>query len=196
MAGVRITVGQKEMGTPWVVKGMLGQALHGDGNDAPGGKWSGWGTIYLSSMRMVFVPTSSSFPTITAFDMPLAYIHDERFNQPIFGCNNLSGKVFPVVDDSRRPLYSVHNFKVLFKEGGVGTFIPMFFRVLCSVRPPPVGRRGSELNSNGSSTPTSQPPVEQMIRSAYIDPNDPTKLYLQQPTWRSARQDRMYAVPN
>ena len=28
---------------------------------------------------------------LVAFELPLAYIHSDKFNQPIFGANNLSG---------------------------------------------------------------------------------------------------------
>ena len=29
---------------------------------------------------------------LAAFDLPLPFIKADKFNQPIFGCNNLSGK--------------------------------------------------------------------------------------------------------
>lgn len=160
-----------------------------------GGKWSARGTLYLTSIRMVFVAKSPS-PPVLAFDIPLLFVSEEAFNQPIFACNNLSGKVHPV--DSRLQGQGPHNFKVLFKEGGVGTFVPVFFNLLRSLRAlaaPPAspaaaplpttgGGGGSELPDGAGGAdpmPSQQPPVEDMIRHAYIDPNDPTKLYLQQP---------------
>ncbi|GMP73058.1 hypothetical protein CsSME_00030913 [Camellia sinensis var. sinensis] len=57
------------------------------------------------------------------------HIHDEKFNQPLFLCNNISGLVEP-----HRALYSTHAFKILFKEGGCGTFVPLFFNLIKSVR--------------------------------------------------------------
>ena len=30
---------------------------------------------------------------LAAFELPLVYIKDDKFNQPIFGCNNLAGLV-------------------------------------------------------------------------------------------------------
>lgn len=30
---------------------------------------------------------------LVAFELPLAYIRKDKFNQPIFACNNLSGKL-------------------------------------------------------------------------------------------------------
>ena len=32
-----------------------------------------------------------------AFELPLAYLRGDKFNQPIFGCNNLSGECWPAV---------------------------------------------------------------------------------------------------
>jgi len=29
---------------------------------------------------------------LVAFELPLAYVYSDKFNQPIFGANNLSGK--------------------------------------------------------------------------------------------------------
>eukprot|EP00246_Nothoceros_aenigmaticus_P010835 TRINITY_DN2772_c0_g1_i1.p1 TRINITY_DN2772_c0_g1~~TRINITY_DN2772_c0_g1_i1.p1 ORF type:complete len:201 (+),score=26.39 TRINITY_DN2772_c0_g1_i1:121-723(+) len=146
--------------------------------DAPGGRLSRRGTIYLSTIRLVFVANTSA-GHIHAFDMPLLNIHEESFNQPIFFCNNLSGKVHPIIPESaNRALYAPHSFKINFKEGGAGTFIPLFFNLLKSLR--------QEASSSPSAPPadpipTTQPPVDEMIRHAYIDPNDPTRLYLQQP---------------
>lgn len=30
---------------------------------------------------------------LVAFELPLPYIYNDKFNQPIFGANNLSGKL-------------------------------------------------------------------------------------------------------
>ncbi|KAI7999717.1 hypothetical protein LOK49_LG09G01620 [Camellia lanceoleosa] len=61
---------------------------------------------------MVFV-ANKHVGNFIAFDMPLLHIHDEKFNQPIFLCNNISGLVEPVIpDDQHRALYSTHAFKI------------------------------------------------------------------------------------
>ncbi|EFJ07430.1 hypothetical protein SELMODRAFT_109689 [Selaginella moellendorffii] len=144
--------------------------------DVPSGKIVTKGTIYLSNIRLVFVarqPVGNFF----AFDMPLMFIHEESFNQPIFFCNNLSGKVHPVIQEGANPaLYAPYPFKILFKEGGVGTFIPIFFGLLRSIRATESMRAAAQ-----NPIPETQAPVDDMIRHAYIDPNDPTRLYLQQP---------------
>ncbi|XP_030476624.1 uncharacterized protein LOC115693708 [Syzygium oleosum] len=156
-----------------------------------GGRVKVRGTIYLSNIRMVFV-TSKPGGSFTAFDIPLLYVHGEKFNQPIFFCNNISGFVEPVVpDDQHRALYSTHTFKILFKEGGCGTFVPLFFNLISSVR-----QYNQHVNSE--SAPRVDPlqaaetPVDEMMRHAYVDPNDPTKIFLQQPTPESQLRRRAY----
>ncbi len=91
---------------------------------------------------------------LVAFELPLAYIRKDKFNQPIFACNNLSGKLsiaVPHPSDLEAiagtmlssnagecwpaapgggPQGSLppHVFSLYFKEGGVGTFLPLYFR--------------------------------------------------------------------
>lgn len=153
--------------------------------EAPGSKLTGRGTAYLSNYRIVFV-LSKPVDNIHGFDLPLVYIHEEKFNQPIFFCNNLAGKVHPVIPEgANRALYAPHVFKIMFKEGGTGTFIPLFMNMIKSVR---ASQRMMEASSQQPpSAPPAEPlpaasaPVDEMMRHAYIDPSDPSKLYLQQP---------------
>ncbi|XP_030961253.1 UPF0664 stress-induced protein C29B12.11c [Quercus robur] len=158
---------------------------------AHGGHLKARGTIYLSNIRMVFV-ANKPVGNVTAFDIPLLYVHGEKFNQPIFFCNNISGQVEPVVPENQnRALYSTHSFKILFKEGGCGTFVPLFFNLISSVR---------QYNQHYSSATeprvdplqAAQTPVDEMMRSAYVDPNDPTRIFLQQPTAESQLRRRTY----
>lgn len=149
--------------------------------DVPGGKVSTKGTLYLSNIRLVFV-ANKPVGNFYAMDMPLLYLHEERFNQPIFFANNITGKVYPVIPDGEhRALYSPHNFKIIFKEGGCGTFVPLFLNLL------KVARQFQQQTPHPNSRPyndpfpTSPPPTDEILRHAYVDPNDPTKIYLQQP---------------
>uniref|UniRef100_A0A5B7C5J6 Uncharacterized protein n=1 Tax=Davidia involucrata TaxID=16924 RepID=A0A5B7C5J6_DAVIN len=158
---------------------------------AYGGKVRAKGTIYLSNIRMVFV-ANKPVGIFAAFDMPLLHVNGENFNQPIFFCNNISGLVEPVVpDDQSRALYSTHSFKILFKEGGCGTFVPLFFNLLTSVR------QYNQQTGMGAETrldplQAAQTPVDEMMRHAYVDPNDPTRIFLQQPTSESQLRRRTY----
>ncbi|XP_044508691.1 UPF0664 stress-induced protein C29B12.11c-like [Mangifera indica] len=158
---------------------------------AHGGNVKAKGIIYLSNVRMVFVATKP-VGNFVAFDMPLLYVHGEKFNQPIFYCNNISGLVEPVVpENEHRALYSTHSFKILFKEGGCGTFVPLFFNLISSVR-----QYNQQINMAAEPRvdplQAAQTPVEEMMRHAYVDPNDPTRIFLQQPTPDSQLRRRTY----
>ena len=48
----------------------------------------------MSTIRMVFINNSGG--DMQAFDLPMANISNEKFNQPIFGANNISGTVAAV----------------------------------------------------------------------------------------------------
>ncbi|KAF3549896.1 hypothetical protein DY000_02000480 [Brassica cretica] len=157
-----------------------------------GGHVKAKGVIYLSNIRMVFVATKP-VDNFVAFDMPLLYIHAEKFNQPIFHCNNISGQVEPVVpENEHRALYSTHSFKILFKEGGCGTFVPLFLNLISSVRQ--YNRQMQQAAEAPRVDPlqAAQTPVDEMMRHAYVDPNDPTKIYLQQPSGESQLRRRAY----
>ncbi|CAI9768805.1 unnamed protein product [Fraxinus pennsylvanica] len=149
------------------------------------------GTIYLSNIRMVFV-ANKPVGNFAAFDMPLLYVHGEKFNQPIFYCNNIAGHVDPVVpDNEHRALYSTQSFKILFKEGGCGTFVPLFFNLISSVRQYNQ-RTSTEAQPQMDPLQAAQTPVDEMMRHAYVDPNDPTRIFLQQPTQESQLRRRTY----
>uniref|UniRef100_A0A2P2IU64 Uncharacterized protein MANES_08G097600 n=1 Tax=Rhizophora mucronata TaxID=61149 RepID=A0A2P2IU64_RHIMU len=156
-----------------------------------GGHVKAKGTIYLSNIRMVIV-ANKPVGDFRAFDLPLLYVHGEKFNQPIFFCNNISGLVEPVVPENEsRALYSTHSFKILFKEGGCGTFVPLFFNLISSVK-----QQNQQFNlSTGPHVDplqAAQTPVDDMMRHAYVDPNDPTRIFLQQPTPQSQLRRRTY----
>ncbi|ESW28284.1 hypothetical protein PHAVU_003G274200 [Phaseolus vulgaris] len=160
-----------------------------------GGHLKTKGIVYLSNIRMVFV-AKSPVGHFTAFDMPLLYVSGEKFNQPIFHCNNLSGHVEPVVpNDQHRALYSTHSFKIIFKEGGCGTFIPLFFNLIASVRQYNqhyTMQAQAQAQSYVDPLQAAQTPVDEMMRHAYVDPNDPTKIFLQQPNSDSQLRRRTY----
>ena len=91
------------------------------------------GQLILTSLRMVFIakepkPYSESNITFVAFELPLAKIRNEKFNQPIFGCNHLAGYVNSPRNDM------CFEFKLFFKTGGAGTFLPAFTRCLHTSR--------------------------------------------------------------
>ncbi|XP_039040764.1 uncharacterized protein LOC120179144 isoform X2 [Hibiscus syriacus] len=132
--------------------------------ESQGGRVKAWGSIYLSNIRIVFV-ASRPAGNFFAFDMPLLYVHGEKFNQPIFHCNNISGQVEPVVpENEHRALYSTHSFKILFKEGGCGTFVPLFLNLISSVRR--YNQVNHEPQPRMDPLQAAQTPVDEMMRHA------------------------------
>lgn len=132
-------------------------------------------------MRMVFVADTADSSGLAAVDIPLVYVRNDKFNQPIFGCNNLSGECWPVSDDggpngSRPP----HKYALYFREGGVGTFLPLYGNFIALARAAEVDRRKQEELRSEDQT-------AQALKHAYVDPNDPTSLYLTQPFGEDAR---------
>lgn len=70
-----------------------------------------------------------------------------------------------VPDNEHRALYSTHSFKILFKDGGCGTFVPLFLNLMTSVR------RYNQQPNVGTETrvdplQASQTPVDEMMRHA------------------------------
>jgi hypothetical protein len=79
------------------------------------------------------------------------------------------GKKFQVVPDNQhRALYSTHSFKILFKEGGCGTFIPLFFNLIASVRQYNQAYSAAQDDAAPRVDPlqASQTPVDDMMRHA------------------------------
>ncbi len=73
-----------------------------------------------------------------------------------------------------------------FREGGIGTFFPLFYTLLDRARraaaaaaaqpaPPPQQRAASQQY------------VDQLVHKAFVDPSDPTRVYLAQPVDDSQR---------
>lgn len=82
-------------------------------------------------MRLVFVadkPDASS--GLHAFELPLAYITNEDFKQPLFSANNLSGRCAMVGGEAGEAGEAL-SWVLYFKDGGVGTIVPFFFRRVC-----------------------------------------------------------------
>jgi len=137
-------------------------------------KFDGRGDLYLSTLRVVFVSGGSG---VEAFDLPLATLQNERFNQPIFGANNMSGTNAPLPGGG---LTDDIKWTLAFKDGGVGTFLPLFFRLLQEMRQRMTQQNEVQYEHNFA-TPVAQQVVQQIVHAAYVDPNDPTKLYVSQP---------------
>lgn len=145
-----------------------------------GTKYKGKGRLYLTTIRLVFVSEKSS--SMSSFDIPIDLMSHEKFNQPIFGANYISGSV--------KPLYSLipcnAKFKFWFMSGGTGTFLPMFYGITDQIR---------KRRANGNQGP--DPRFVESVASgniqnvAYVDPNDPSVIFIQQPQSPSPPQNNV-----
>lgn len=153
-----------------------------DGVQTRKGRWSASGALYLSNIRLVFVAEKADASGLAGFDMPLVYICKEKLNQPIFGCNNLAGQVWPAVEGGGPSGHlPPHSFKVLFKEGGIGTFYPMFY-ALCER-----AKKADAASRQPTSLAQNTQVVQELVHKAFVDPNDPSTVYLSQPVDESQR---------
>ena len=184
-------------------------------------KYQHKGDLFLSTLRMVFVRDARASTgwfglggeapsDLVAYDLPLSLVRSERFNQPIFGCNNVEGVCLPLPGTPADT-----HFRLSFYEGGVGTFLPLFFDLLNRNRHGPVhapagldtGFASALASGRFMQVARTPPPPSASVRArllclwawsivfpdpltahqhphsplaqaAYIDPNDPTTLYL------------------
>lgn len=78
-----------------------------------------------------------------------------------------SGKSQVVPENENRALYSTHSIKILFKEGGCGTFVPLFFNLISSVRQYHQ-QTASMAEPRMDPLQAAQTPVDEMMRHAYV----------------------------
>jgi WW domain-binding protein 2 len=67
---------------------------------------------------------------LKAFDIPLALMFKEKFNQPIFGANYLSCSTKPMFNS----LPNDASVKIWFMEGGCGKFLKLFRATVGKIR--------------------------------------------------------------
>ena len=115
------------------------------------------GDMFMSHLRLVVVGNALSV------DLPLATIDNEAFVQPICGPNALKGENTPLDSNIRTRI----NWTIKFVNGGVGTFLPLFYAALRQMR----SNTANQMNTTA---------VDFGLPTAFIDPNDPTRLFVSQ----------------
>jgi len=113
------------------------------------------------------------------FDIPFALLYNEKFNQPIFGSNYLSGSTTPI----GTMLPGNSHFKIYFCNGGAGKFLHSFHAILDASRQ---ARKQGSMNVAFNQQLSSGQFMSKNI--AYVDPNDPSVVYVVQPE-AYAKQD-------
>ena len=138
-------------------------------------KYKGKGKLYLTTLRLVFVNKNNE--AMISFDVPIDLMSNEKFNQPIFGANYISGRVLPLYDLLPCPA----NFKFWFMSGGTGTFLPLFYNLSEQIR------RQRQRNNYGPDPRFVECVANGNLRNvAYVDPNDPSVIFVQQPSPNTA----------
>ena len=62
-------------------------------------------------------------------------------------------------------------FAIYFRQGGAGTFLPLFYTLLQSAR--------TASRAAAAGEPTPRPPdVASIVRTAYVDPADPSIIFI------------------
>ncbi|CAK4748076.1 unnamed protein product [Aphanomyces euteiches] len=142
--------------------------------NASGNKFKGNGRIYITTQRLVFCADKGSHQHdifFEAFEIPLDNITADKFNQPIFGACNISGNVVPVnqaADGGASPI----QWKVAFNNGGTGTFLAVFLKLMEQKK------KGKFFRASGEVDETF---VQKQQQKAFVDPNDPSIIYVTQP---------------
>ena len=132
--------------------------------------------LYLTTQRICVVAEAPNSAGLRSFDIPLAGISNESFEQPIFGCNYLKADVAPLpggglgglnVNDSGQP----PRICLYFLDGGAGTFLRVFFTLMAK-------RRIADARLRDTFFAASEMATWVAAQQAYVDPNDSSRLYL------------------
>ena len=135
------------------------------------GKLSGSGELFLSSSRLVFHCMSKPSPKeFLSYELFLQEVVNESFEQPIFGANYLKGDTRPQISNG-----SGDSWRIIFYSGGCGTLLPVLGNLIQEVRTRPQTYPGVVQG---------QVIVNPSQAVAYIDPSDPSIIYVQQPQGR------------
>ncbi|CAG9465725.1 unnamed protein product [Pedinophyceae sp. YPF-701] len=144
------------------------------------GTWQASGAVFLSDIRLVFIADREDPSGLCAFDLPLAYIHADTFEQPIFGANHIKGRCWPAVDGGGPGgTLPPHDFKLWLKNGGCGTLLPLYLRAVREAREAMARQRQADENARQwGGTPGVW---DESLRVAFVDPSDPSKVFVSAP---------------
>ncbi|PFH36641.1 putative arabinogalactan protein [Besnoitia besnoiti] len=143
------------------------------------------GVFFLSSRRIVFVKKGdvSKHKDFSSFELPLHLVSEPKFEQPIFGANYMRGKVQPL-ESAENPLSGTSKWSLTFNAGGCGTFLNVFYKLwqYAIKHQPPSPELVQQLQLGNS--------------AAFVDPNDPSTIYVTQPVPAGASPAAPVPPPN
>ncbi|EDO05851.1 uncharacterized protein BBOV_IV002540 [Babesia bovis T2Bo] len=130
----------------------------------------GSGDTFVTTHRIVFVKNKDKKfnEQFSSLSLPYALIDEPRFRQPVFGSNYLEGVIKP--DSSATiPIKETGMFYIYF-DRGCGMFLKGFYMSYARIRNNPAYTVNAHPFASGSE-----------LGSAFVDPNDPTHVYIAQP---------------
>lgn len=99
-----------------------------------------------------------------------------------FDTSSILGEVWSTADDGGpEGALPPHKFAFYFKNGGVGTFLPLYFSLSEMIQAAYMSQRASHPKEA----------IDAAIATAFVDPSDPSKIILTQP----ADADRIPSAP-
>ncbi|CAM9303666.1 unnamed protein product [Heterosigma akashiwo] len=163
---------------------MMRTKIHFKVNIQGSGRYRAHGKMLMTTDRLVFVAENPPFQngiSFQGYDLPLVYMSNERFNQPIFGANNLTGTVNEPAGTGNLEV----DFKISFNNGGCMTFLQNFFSTLGHIRSrnlaqataiPSAAVVAEAEGGNNNPPGSSQVPYATMVQ---VDPADPSVVFVQ-----------------
>ena len=136
------------------------------------GKLKGSGSLFLTNMRIVIhCSQKSSQRDFVAYQIGLGEVVNPKFEQPIFGANYLKGQTKP-----QQVGQLGDSWRITFSNGGCCTLLPVLHSLLTA------GAQAERSHGPNAIQPGGMP-VYQAIPTnvGYIDPNDPSVVYVHQP---------------
>ena len=123
----------------------------------------------------MFMPKKASQEKM---EIELRSIQSEKFNQPIFGANSISGMASSNAAPGGGGANAVVKWKFAFYSGGVGTFLNVFLRILAFVRQEN-GENIAVAQASYVATPAVAAVVEQLVGpAAPMDASDPSEVWV------------------
>ena len=127
---------------------------------------------FLTSHRIIFVSANPT-PDFCSFDIPIATLYKESVEFPLFGNTYLKGSTPP----NQNLLPGHCHFKLWFMKGGCDSFIRNLDRQIKEVRKFNGNMEAFTMNSGMYSDMRDG----KFQHQAFVDPNDPSQIFMQQP---------------
>jgi len=135
--------------------------------------------VIVTTLRLCVFADAPNAAGLRALDIPLASILREEFCQPIFGANYLELDVAPVRGaglDGCAAGGAPPRARLYFMRGGAGTLLRVFFALMGRIK-----ARAADAAAGAAFFAPAALALWVTAQEAYVDPSDPSRLYVVQP---------------